>query len=71
MAMTSDGTTTQSPVDNATYNIMQALVSKLEAIEAYRKYAQDEGGALFNELLEDERTHVDRLLGELRERLQR
>jgi hypothetical protein len=50
---------------------MQALVSKLEAIEAYRKYAQDEGGALFNELLEDERTHVDRLLGELRERLHR
>ena len=28
------GQHTGSPVDNATYNLLQALVSKLEAIEA-------------------------------------
>ena len=58
-----------SPVDDRTYNVLQALVSKLEAIEAYDRYAQDEGGELFRGLLEDERRHADRLLGELRTRL--
>jgi hypothetical protein len=58
-----------SPVDNATYNLMQALVSKLEAIEAYGRYAQDDGGQLFTELLEEERAHADRLLEQLRQRL--
>ena len=61
--------TTRSPVDNATYNLMQALVSKLEAIEAYGKYAQDDGGQLFSELQEEERAHADRLLEQLRQRL--
>jgi hypothetical protein len=58
-----------SPVDDATYNLMQALVSKLEAIEAYGRYAQDDGGELFTELLEEERAHADRLLEQLRQRL--
>jgi rubrerythrin len=58
-----------SPVDNATYNLMQALLSKLEAIEAYDRYARDDGGQLFTELLEDERMHADRLLEQLRRRL--
>jgi hypothetical protein len=58
-----------SPVDDATYNLMQALVSKLEAIEAYGRYARDEGGELFSELLEEERTHADRLLEQVRQRL--
>jgi rubrerythrin len=62
-------TSGNSPVDNATYNLMQALVSKLEAIEAYGRYAQDEGGELFRELIEEERTHADRLLEQLRGRL--
>jgi hypothetical protein len=62
-------TNTKSPVDNATYDLMQALVSKLEAIEAYGRYAKDEGGELFNELLEDERAHAERLLSELKQRL--
>ena len=61
--------TGNSPVDDATYNLMQALVSKLEAIEAYSRYAQDDGGELFRELLEEERTHADRLLEQLRQRL--
>ena len=61
--------TRNSPVDDATYNLMQALVSKLEAIEAYDRYAQDEGGELFRELVEEERMHADRLLEQLRGRL--
>ena len=60
---------TNSPVDNATYNLMQALVSKLEAIEAYNKYAKDDGGDLFAELAEEERGHADRLLEQLKDRL--
>jgi hypothetical protein len=60
---------TTSPVDDATYNLMQALVSKLEAIEAYGRYAEDEGGDLFTDLLQEERTHADRLLAQLKERL--
>jgi hypothetical protein len=60
---------TDSPVDDATYNLMQALVSKLETIEAYSLYAEDEGGELFTELLVNERTHADRPLEQLRERL--
>ena len=62
-------TNTKSPVDNPTYDLMQALVSKLEAIEAYGRYAKDEGGELFNELLEDERAHAERLLEALKGRL--
>ena len=58
-----------SPVDNGTYNVMQALVSKLEAIEAYGRYAEDEGGEIFRELLEEERRHADRLLDQLRQRI--
>ena len=57
---------TGSPVDDRTYNIMQALVSKLEAIEAYQMYAEDEGGEIFNDLLVEERQHAERLLQELR-----
>jgi hypothetical protein len=62
-------TNANSPVDNATYNLMQALVSKLEAIEAYSKYAKDDGGELFDELLQEERAHADRLLEQLKGRL--
>lgn len=65
-------TVTESPVDNATYNLMQALTSKLEAIEAYEKYREDGGGEdrqLFDELLSDERQHAERLLDALRGRL--
>ena len=62
----------QSPVSDITYNLMQALTSKLEAIEAYQKYSQDaEGGTrqLFDELLEEDRRQADRLLEALREEL--
>jgi hypothetical protein len=61
---------TKSPVDNGTYNLMQALVSKLEAIEAYGRYAKDDGGDIFEQLLEEERDHAQRLLGQLKQRIQ-
>jgi recombinational DNA repair protein (RecF pathway) len=62
----------QSPVSDVTYNLMQALTSKLEAIEAYQKYTQDADGRirqLFDELLEEDRRQAERLLDALREEL--
>ena len=62
------------PIDNQTYDLMQALVSKCEAIEAYRKYADDgdeRSRKLFEDLMRDERQHADRILGALKESLQR
>lgn len=60
-----------SPVDDVTYDLLQALTSKLEAIEAYRMYADDgsEAAALFERLADDERRHAEQLLGALRSRL--
>lgn len=62
-------TVPSSPVDDRTYNLLQALTSKLEAIEAYEIYEQDDDSTLFSELLEDERRHAERLLEELRRAL--
>lgn len=67
-----NGTTapSQSPVDDATYDILQALTSKLEAIEAYQMYAEDEGVRdLFERMGRDELAHAELLLDALRERL--
>lgn len=55
-----------SPVDDRTYNLLQALTSTLEALDAYEVYAQDDSNGIFVELIEDERRHAERLLGELR-----
>ena len=74
MTQMSGGTrsVSQSPVSDITYNLMQALTSKLEAIEAYQKYTQDADGRtrqLFEELLDEDRRQADRLLEALREEL--
>ncbi len=66
------GSASQSPVSNVTYNVMQALTSKLEAIEAYQKYSEDADGRtrqLFEELLDEDRRQAERLLEALREEL--
>ena len=63
--------TADSPVDDATYNLLQALTSKLEAIEAYDMYSQQDDTGLFNELATDERRHADRLLSALKQRIGR
>jgi hypothetical protein len=59
-------TVPESPVDDRTYNVLQALTSKLEAIEAYQIYQEDDDSGLFEELIEDERRQASRLLEELR-----
>jgi hypothetical protein len=59
--------TTDSPVDDATYNLLMALASKLEAIDTYRKYSSD-GSDVWNQLAQDDRRHADMLLDELRGR---
>jgi hypothetical protein len=62
----------QSPVDDATYDLLQALTSKLEAIEAYQLYAEDEGvSELFERLGRDETQHAELLLQALKDRLAR
>ena len=72
MPDTQDTALRQTPVDDATYDLLQALPSKLEAIEAYEMYAEDEGVRdLFERLGRDERAHADALLEALRERLAR
>jgi rubrerythrin len=59
--------TTESPVDDPTYNIIAVLASKLEAIDTYRKYSGDgRNDALWQRLAEDDRRHADLLLEELR-----
>ena len=62
--------TTDSPVDDATYNVLMALASKLEAIDTYKKYANDgKNGNLWQQLAQEDRQHADMLLKELRNRL--
>ena len=59
-----------SPVDDATYDLLQALTSKLEAIEAYQMYAEDEDvRSLFERLAKDEVAHAEALLEALKGRL--
>jgi hypothetical protein len=58
--------TTASPVDDRTYNLLQALTSKLEAIAAYEQYAEDNDDGTFTDLIEDERRHAQHLLEALR-----
>ena len=63
----SSQTTVESPVDDATYNVLMALASKLEAIDTYRKYSSDGKNAeLWQQLAQDDRKHADKLLRELR-----
>jgi hypothetical protein len=58
-----------SPVDDATYDVMMALASKLEGIDTYHVYAQDGNVDLWRQIAEDDRRHADLLLAELKSRL--
>ncbi len=64
-----DGAPGSSPVDNATYNLLMALTSKLEAIDVYAKYANDGDGDLWARLSADERRDAEELLTQLKQRL--
>jgi hypothetical protein len=64
-----DGEWIESPIDDATYDVLMALASKLEAIDTYQVYAEDGNAQLWRELAADERRHADRLYQELKQRL--
>ncbi len=59
-------TTAGPPVDDHTHDVLLALTSKLEAIEAYGVYRDADDSGLFNQLLADEQRHAQLLLAELR-----
>ena len=64
----------RSPIDDQLYDLLQAITSKCEAIEAYAKYEEDADGeakGLFQELARDDTRHAERLLEVLRTRLNR
>jgi hypothetical protein len=63
-----------SPIDDQLYDLLQALTSKCEAIEAYAKYEEDADGEakqLFQEMARQDTAHAERLLETLRNRLNR
>jgi hypothetical protein len=39
-----------SPISNEAYNVITSLQTKLEGMEVYRKYAQNQGGQLWQQL---------------------
>ncbi|CAN5486569.1 MAG: hypothetical protein H0V12_00630 [Chloroflexi bacterium] len=60
------------PVDDATYDLLQTLTSKLEALDAYRTYLEDadeESSQLFRQMAEQDTQVAQRLLELLRQRL--
>jgi hypothetical protein len=70
----SSGAQIQSPVDDQLYDLLQVIVSKCEAIEAYAKYEEDadeQNRRLFQELAQQDVEHVERLLEALRMQLGR
>lgn len=58
-----------NPVDDRTYNILQALTSTLEAIDAYQIYASEGDDVLFEALIESNRKNAEQLLAALRSSL--
>jgi hypothetical protein len=54
-----------SPISNEAYNVIAALASKLEGLEAYRKYAKDGEGRVWKDLTQIEIEGVQKLCDEL------
>jgi hypothetical protein len=57
------------PIDNNTYNLLQVLTSKLEAIEAYQRYQKDADAdtrSFLEECLTSDRKSVQRAIELLR-----
>jgi hypothetical protein len=54
-----------SPITNEAYNVLSALSSKLEGLEAYRKYSKDGDAALWHRLTSSELDGVQMLLDQL------
>jgi hypothetical protein len=74
MTMTTNATQQRqgigSPISNEAYNVLSALHSKLEGLEAYRKYAQNGNDRIWQQLSQQDNQAVETLIGEL-ERLVR
>jgi len=54
-----------SPISNEAYNVISALQSKLEGMEAYRKYAQNGNSQLWQQLTQMDTQAVQLLTQEL------
>jgi hypothetical protein len=54
-----------SPISNEAYNVITALQSKLEGLEAYRKYSKDGGQPIWKELSDRDNDTVRLLVDEL------
>ena len=59
-----------SPISNEAYNVLTSLQSKLEGLEAYRKYQHNDGGQLWKQHTQQDLQAVELLVQEL-ERLVR
>ncbi len=67
----SSSTATLSPIDDVTYNLLQSLVTKLEGIETFSKYAADGGewADLYSRLARENADSAKVLLDALRKQL--
>jgi hypothetical protein len=54
-----------SPICNEAYNVIAALHSKLEGLEAYRKFNRDAGTQIWHQLSQVDRDGVNLLVDEL------
>jgi hypothetical protein len=54
-----------SPISNEAYDVIAALHSKLEGLEAYRKYSKDENAELWRDLTQVELQSVGKLVDQL------
>ncbi|MDQ3879783.1 MAG: hypothetical protein M3295_01675 [Chloroflexota bacterium] len=66
------GSQGHSPVDNNTYNLLQVLTSKLEALQAYATYERDadeRSRPILQELTQQDQQAVERVMQALRESL--
>jgi hypothetical protein len=54
-----------SPISNEAYNVISALASKLEGLEAYRKYCKDGDAKIWQQLTQIEVEGVQKLVDEL------
>lgn len=59
------GQSVGSPITNEAYNVVAALHEKLEGLEAYRKYAKDPNGQIWQNLSQLELKAVATLVDEL------
>ncbi len=59
-----------SPISNEAYNVISALQAKLEGMEAYRKYQQNGGSQIWQQLTQWDTQAVQLLSQELEKMVQ-